>query len=208
MPQEHRHEPLLAGRAAATAHYQLKILNAKLKGIHITSGGQQCTAELSHTKWDVCIVMPAAPIDPDPAKKTPQSPRPTDHRFPMQTGSSPILLTILFIVRDVYLGAYTREPLPSELVRKAIEEELHYSNSKVWALADARQILSQLPNRAIRTRWVICSKSDNEAPDIRARLVACKLRTCNTFVLFLRKHATLGSQSNALVNACQTHGSG
>ena len=52
--------------------------------------------------------------------------------------------------REVYLDEYTREPLPTELVREAMKEELKYFNDKVWALADAQKVLRQAGSKAIR----------------------------------------------------------
>ena len=50
----------------------------------------------------------------------------------------------------------------------------------MWALAGARKILAHAQSKIVSARWAICSKSDSEAPDIRARLVACELNTYNT----------------------------
>ena len=41
-------------------------------------------------------------------------------------------------------------------------------------------MLSQAGSKTVRTRWVICNKSDDACPDIRARLVACELNTFST----------------------------
>ena len=43
--------------------------------------------------------------------------------------------------KDVYLDEYTREPLPHELTKQAIREELEYFNDTVWELADAPAVL-------------------------------------------------------------------
>ena len=79
--------------------------------------------------------------------------------------------------KDTYLDEYTREVIPHHLVRAAIRDELDYFNSKVWELSDAKRVLSDGDNKVIRTRWVICNKGDAQVPDVRARLVACKLNT-------------------------------
>ena len=140
---------------------------------------QQCTTVLADDRWDVGLIMSATPVDPDSAQQTPD-PTPDRSQIRNVEGGFTHITYDPVNFREVYLDEYTREALPTELVKEAIKEELNYFNSKVWALADARKILSQSKNKVIRTRWVICNKSDNETPDIRARLVACELNTYNT----------------------------
>ena len=62
-----------------------------------------------------------------------------------------------------YVDEYTREPLPLELVKAAIIDELDYSNSKVWEVADARAVMKDKASKLVRTRWVICNKGDTVA---------------------------------------------
>ena len=177
--KKHRHEPLWGGKAAAAAFYPLKLLKAILSGIQATRDAQKCITSLTDSRWDLGLVMSASPIDPDSAQQIPEASS-NRSKIPNVDGGFTQITYDPVNFREVYLDEYTREPLPLELVKDAIKEELNYFNSKVWALADARKILANSQNKIIRTRWVICNKSDNDTPDIRARLVACELNTYST----------------------------
>ena len=74
-----------------------------------------------------------------------------------------------------YVDEYTGEFLAPHLIRPAIEDELHYFNSKVWEITTTDK-MRQLPDYIlVRSRWVLCNKGDAVTPDVRARLVACEL---------------------------------
>ena len=54
-------------------------------------------------------------------------------------------------------------------------EELSYFNDVVWEATEKSAAQTTKDFKLIRTRWVVCNKADAEAPDIRARLVACEV---------------------------------
>ena len=77
--------------------------------------------------------------------------------------------------KDRYLDEYTGEILAPHLIRPAIEDELDYSNSKVWQLSTIDE-MEKIPGYIlVRSRWVLCNKGDSASPDVRARLVSCEL---------------------------------
>ena len=63
-----------------------------------------------------------------------------------------------------------------KLIREAIVEELNYFNSKrIWELAELKDVKAIADAVHVRTRWALCNKGDKANPDMRARLVACKI---------------------------------
>ena len=55
-------------------------------------------------------------------------------------------------------------------------DELKYFNAKVWR-GVATNGAHRTESMPIRTRWVLCNKGDAAHPEIRARLVACEVKT-------------------------------
>ena len=73
------------------------------------------------------------------------------------------------------MDEYTGEILLTQLIRGAIEDELNYFNSRVWEITTEEE-MQKIPDYILtRSRWVLCNKGDADSPDVRARLVACKL---------------------------------
>ena len=77
--------------------------------------------------------------------------------------------------KNEYRDEYTTEVLPRHLVREAMVNELQYFNAKVWKGVHPGAQRSETP--PIRVRWVLCNKGDAARPEIRARLVACEIKT-------------------------------
>ena len=170
----HKHQPLLAGRAAAAAFYPLPLLRAILQGVADTTKADQSVASMLLEEYDTQLLMSISPVTspdaPDSSKHEPGT-------MPCEGGGKVRIQYSPTDFKATYLDEYTREPLPSNLVQAAIKEELEYFNSRVWELSDARKVLGDGESKVIRTRWVICNKGDAGRPDIRARLVACELNT-------------------------------
>ena len=76
-----------------------------------------------------------------------------------------------------YFDEYTGEPLPNDLVRAAMIEEMSYFSEKsVWTAADWADMKSSKDATFVRMRWVLCNKGDLKEPDVRAPfkvLLAC-----------------------------------
>ena len=79
------------------------------------------------------------------------------------------------LFKEEYRDEYTHEVLPRELVRQAMIDELRYFNAKVWRGTTGGVHRAEVP--PIRTRWVLCNKGDAAHPEVRARLVACEVKT-------------------------------
>ena len=63
------------------------------------------------------------------------------------------------------------------LVQEAMAEELSYFNDIVWEATGHTKAKAADEFMLVRTRWVLCSTGGIEAPDVRARLVACEVNT-------------------------------
>ena len=61
------------------------------------------------------------------------------------------------------------------MLRAAMVDELDYFNEKVWRITTMED-MQKIPDHILtRSRWVLCNKGDADAPDVRARLVACEI---------------------------------
>ena len=77
--------------------------------------------------------------------------------------------------KNCYFDNYTDEVFPT-LLQAAIVKELNYFSEKVvWAAANYSEIKSNGDAAFVRMRWVLCNKSDEKEPDVRARRVACEI---------------------------------
>ena len=86
--------------------------------------------------------------------------------------------------KAIYRDEYTGEVLPYHLVRAAMAEEMTYFNRVVWQATDHSTAKHTADFKLVRTRWVITNKGDAEAPDVRARLVACEINDGKTDAYF------------------------
>ena len=69
------------------------------------------------------------------------------------------------------------EPLPQQAIREAIVNELTYFNDNVWLVVDAEEARADKEGKILAGRFVLSNKGDTEAPDCRARCVACEVHT-------------------------------
>ena len=77
--------------------------------------------------------------------------------------------------KEIYRDEHTGEILPRHLIQEAIKEELSYFNADVWEVMDKEGLKKFKDAKLVRCRWVLCSKGDDQNPDVRARLVACEI---------------------------------
>ena len=83
-------------------------------------------------------------------------------------------------VKKQHLDEYTREVLPTHLVKAAIVDERDYFNEHVWESVPETNARGAPDFKIVRTRWVISNKGDTTDYDVRARLVACELNQFKT----------------------------
>ena len=75
-----------------------------------------------------------------------------------------------------YLDEYTGDILQHDLIKEAIVEELKYFCEKeVWMLEDISKMKEIAGHIFVRSRWVVSNKGDVDEPDMRARLIACRI---------------------------------
>ena len=105
--------------------------------------------------------------------------------------------------RAQHTDKYTGEILDHKLLRAAMEDELNYSNDKVWQITTTEE-MEKIKNYIItRSRWVLCNKGDSDKPDVRARLVACELNNGDKKRCIRSLHASIGGQTTSLCEICQ-----
>ena len=171
-PRDHKHQPLLGGRASHAAFYPLPLLQAILEGMNDTEQASQSVATMVESEYDVSLSMSlcsaVSSLEPESQEMV--------GSIPKESGGSVQIKYEMKNFRQVYLDEYTREEIPHHLVQQAIVEELNYFNDRVWELSD-KTALSYPQSKTIRTRWVITNKGDNEHPDVRARLVEQEVNT-------------------------------
>ena len=92
-------------------------------------------------------------------------------RLKMHDGSTR-LIELAHHFKDQYRDEYTGETLPSDWIKEAIFDEIHYFNTHVWTGIPAEVARSDPEAKIIGTRWVLNNKGDIHNPDVRARLVA------------------------------------
>ena len=172
----HSHQPLLGGRAASAAFYPLPLLKAILQGITDTEHANDSLVTMSKDEYEVSLVLSVndARFSADDAGSL------APGEMPVEGGGTVRINYSLGDFRETYLDEYTREPLPQELVRQAIREELEYFNARVWELSGAKAVMQNKDAKTIRTRWVISNTGDLSHPGIRARLVAQEVNTYTT----------------------------
>ena len=132
--------------------------------------------------WDVILAIKDDSADTTTTTKPrdsnkPRPPHPTDSSIPIVGGGARRIRYEPHQFRDSYVDEYTREPLPTHLVKTAIIEELDYFNARVWELTDKKTAMATPDSKLVRTRWVICNTGDTTEYGIRARLVACEIAT-------------------------------
>ena len=173
----HEHQPLVGGRCADAAFYPLPLIRAILNGIEDT------TKALQHARMEAVEngVHAAAVICANRAQKPAEVEEDGVEilgRTVMQTtggGQQEVVFT-KDNFKAQYYDEYTGEPLPNDLVRAAMIEEMSYFSEKtVWTAAKWSDMKGSEDSSLVRMRWVLCNKGDAKEPDVRARLVACEV---------------------------------
>ena len=80
-------------------------------------------------------------------------------------------------MKDRYRDEYTREPLPVELLKTAMEDEVEWRNEHVWVGVPEDIARAEKDAIIVGTRWVNCNKGDSAEPDVRARLIPQEVNT-------------------------------
>ena len=169
----------MSGRAANASFYPMGLLKAILKGMQMTRDAQHTAKALEDEGWDAVLSLSINAVHEEHEDAV-QDEEPPSGTLPRAGGGHVNITYDPIHFKTTYYDEYTREPLPTHLVRKAIIEELEYFNAKVWELDDARKVMANKDSKVIRTRWVMCNKGDAVEPDVRARLVACEVANYKT----------------------------
>ena len=179
---QHIHQPLEGGRAADAENYPDSLIQSILQGIADTRDNIQCINSIAEHDWNVVLkIAEPTPTNDEPNHKLHcNPPTPTDSSIPLTDGGKRKVTYEVSQFKATYLDEYTRELLPSHLVRSAIIKELNYFNGKVWEATTQQQALATPDSKLIRSRWVISNKGDSNSYDIRARLVACEINQYRT----------------------------
>ena len=84
-----------------------------------------------------------------------------------------------------YFDDITGQELDPLLVEAARRRELEYFESKeVWEITSMKHAIQQGGRKPISVRWVDVNKGDDDAPNIRSRLVAREIRAPGTVSIF------------------------
>ena len=88
-PRQHKHQPLLGGRAEQVADYPLRLLKALLHGIQLTRDQTQHANSLPWDDWDVGLIMSAVPVENDDHKTPTHHQTTTDPNEPPHESDIP-----------------------------------------------------------------------------------------------------------------------
>ena len=155
--RDHVHQHLVDGRAADSAFYPLGLMKAILRGMQLTRDATQKTKDMQEEEYDTVLSLSINALSPETHTTTDNKPLATDTMPSVDGNPVPIFFEPVHF-RETYLDEYTREPLPRDLVRQAIIEELKYFNSRVRELDDAQRVMANQDSKVIRTRWVMTNK--------------------------------------------------
>ena len=143
-PGTHPHQQLTDGRAKHAAYYPLALLHAILEGMIATRDSERCANDAAENEWDCNLTMAIAAItDPchKPADGSAATPALADSSIPKTDGGTVSIQYEASNFRNEYVDEYTRLPLPTDLVRAAICEELNYFNKHVWEVAQPKEVM-------------------------------------------------------------------
>lgn len=168
----HVHQHLEGGRAKEAENYPADLIRAILRGMPRTTEAMHAVNLSVQAEWDA-IMKVAHNVDREMGDYD------NDNIQPSTLGTTEGgEFTITYgdkHMNDTYFDTCTSEPLPSKLVKQAIADELSYFNKIVWKATRTEETKKAEDVHLVRTRWVMCNKGDDAAPDIRARLVACEV---------------------------------
>ena len=108
----------------------------------------------------------------------------TQHRSqPQQHHSSTEVLAVTNV--KTFKDSVTGQLLPETLVRAARQLELEYFEKKhVWDKVPRSEALAKTGKPPISVRWIDTNKGDDDAPNIRCRLVAREIRRAGEDPIF------------------------
>ena len=167
----HVHQHLVGNRCRDAAFYPLPLVQAMLRGITLQSHQDRRLGPANKMN-----AMPMKFGKKGPAEGTERDYGPPTYSKVGKVGGG--YLPIQYQASNFkaqYFDEYTGEPLDHRLLRSAMEDELNYFNEKVWKITTTEKMKELDDWILTRSRWVLCNKGDSEAPDVRARLVACEL---------------------------------
>ena len=171
--KSHKHQQLVGGRCAEAAYYPLGLIDAMLHGMRDTADFEnniknrdretrQCVSAVSSSAGEIPVLEKATTI-------------PLTSEVPFTNGKMCQIVYDDNNFRLKYVDEYTGEVLEPSLIKAAIVDELNYFNSKVWQIEHVSDMYKEVDYVRTRSRWVVCNKGDDSAPDVRARLVSCEI---------------------------------
>ena len=84
-----------------------------------------------------------------------------------------------------FKDSVTGQPLPGELIRAARKLELEYFEKKlVWEKVPRGEAFAKTGKAPISVRWIDTNKGDDDAPNVRCRLVAREIRKAGEDPIF------------------------
>ena len=168
----------MGGRAANAAFYPPKLISKILRGMRDTADAEELdevedVAMKAATNIAGCLHdVPACTI------KAAYEAADLNHKnaqrkvkFKFLDGSTK-LIDLDPHFQEVYKDEYTTEQLPREQTKAAIYDELAYFCDHVFRGVSYEEAVNDPDGKIIGSRWVNCNKGDQEAPDVRCRLVA------------------------------------
>ena len=171
---KHGHQPLVSGRCEDAAFYPLPLVRTLIRGIRDTHRAdrerREVLSQLIGDADDLDDVVIAVADTTGDAKI----------RVNKVGGGYIQLEWDDRNFKEVYRDEYTGEVLPPELIKAAIKEELSYFNAHVWQVCEKTAMARFKDSKLVLCRWVLCNKGDAQAPDVRARLVACEVNHSGT----------------------------
>ena len=179
---DHEHTPLHGKQLEAAAFYPAKLRLAVLRGMRDTADfdapkdyDEEVERATQVAGVSVCGIQHSV-VDQVKAQHSAQNKPAIKAIFKFRAGGQ-TEVDLTRNMKDRYLDEYTREPIPIDLLRTAMHDEVAWLNEHVWVGVPEDEARAEDDAIIVGTRWVNCNKGDSANPDVRARLVAQEVNT-------------------------------
>ena len=131
----HQHQHLTENRAKACENYPLELIQAILRGITKTADAKEAIMDMNSSAWNMTLHLHSANGGMNEGTDGRGATLPSSVLSCDDGTEIPIMFDAQHF-KPVYRDEYTGEPLPWDLVRTAMAEELAYFNEVVWEATD------------------------------------------------------------------------
>ena len=171
-PKDHEHQQLAGGMCANAAFYPTELVRTFVRGM--SEQDQLDHMQVSEMEENEDILN-GLKVDARHGGEEAPAEKPRTSKVTRTNGTSIPVIYSPCNFKTAYVDEYTGEIVKPHLIKDANLDELDYFNEHVCQIEDKANVLGIPDNIFVQSRWIMCNKGDNLAPDMRARLVACEV---------------------------------